>query len=145
MSSLANYWVVTSFKDYLVESKHNIEKKYIVPLNWKQLFLINYTLGVIFGFCLRILYNGWWDALSCSFELSWYGFGWGKTPWYVALSGVVIICFCCALFSLYLFNTQLRFNNQEPVTFYQMYTLAYNTAKYEIYRAICKKKAYDWD
>jgi len=39
----------------------------------------------------------------------------------------------------------LRFNNQEPVTFYQMYTLGFNTIKYEFYRVICKKTAFHWD
>jgi len=145
MPSLANYWIATSFKDYLVENKQRLERKYIVPLNFRHLFLIAYTIGVIFGFGLRALYNGWWDALGCSFELSWFGFGWGKTPWYVALLGMIFASFCSGLFSLYACNTQLRFNNQESVTFYQMYTLGFNTIKYEFYRVICKKTAFHWD
>jgi hypothetical protein len=145
MPSLANYWIATSFKDYLVENKQRLERKYIVPLNFRHLFLIAYTIGVIFGFGLRALYNGWWDALGCSFELSWFGFGWGKTPWHVALLGMMFASFCSGLFSLYACNTQLRFNNQEPVTFYQMYTLGFNTIKYEFYRVICKKTAFHWD
>ncbi len=145
MPTHTNYWIATSFKDYLVENKQRLERKYIVPLNFRHLFLIAYTIGIIFGFGLRALYNGWWDTLKCSFELSWFGFGWGKTPWYVALLGMIFASFCSVLFSLYACNTQLRFNNQEPVTFYQMYTLGYNTIKYEFYRVICKKTAFHWD
>ena len=145
MPSLANYWIATSLKDYLVENKQRLEKKYIVPLNFQHLFLIAYTFGIIFGFGLRVLYNGWWGALSCSFDLSWYGFGWGETPWHIALLGMIFTMLCGGLFSLYAFNTQLRFNNQDPVTFYQMYMLTYTTLKYEFYRLVCKKTAFHWD
>ncbi|GAH03168.1 unnamed protein product, partial [marine sediment metagenome] len=40
MPSLANYWIATSFKDYLVENKKRLEKKYIVPLDYFHILLI---------------------------------------------------------------------------------------------------------
>jgi hypothetical protein len=145
MPSIANYWIATSFKDYLVENKHRLEKKYIVPLNFHHIILIVAIFGYLFGTGLRIRYNGWYGALVSMFELSWYGFGWGKTPWYIALLGMIFSMLCGGLFGMYAFNTQLRFNNQEPVTFSQMCTLVHNTIKYECYRTICKKTAFHWD
>ena len=144
MPSLANYWIATSFKDYLVENKHRLEKKYIVPLNFQHIMpYCRYTFGIFIwdlGYGFSIMDGG--VHLSCScLNLSWYGFGWGKTPWYVALLGMIFTMLCGGLFSLYAFNTQLRFNNQDPVTFYQMYmlTLMHNTLKYEFYRISLQK------
>jgi hypothetical protein len=80
-----------------------------------------------------------------AFEISWFGLGWGKTPWYVALLADIFGAIVGGVFALYVTNTQLRFRNQEPVTFYQMYVLIYSTLKYEFYRLVCKKTAFHWD
>jgi len=145
MPSLANYWIATSFKDYLVENKKRLEKKYIVPLDYFHILLIIYLFASIMGMSLRIRYNGFYGTIVSAFEISWLGLGWGKTPWYVALLGTIFSGLCGGLFGMYAFNTQLRFNNQEPVTFSQMCTLVHTTIKYECYRTICKKTAFHWD
>ena len=80
-----------------------------------------------------------------AFEISWLGLGWGKTPWYVASLADIFGAIIGGVFALYVTNTQLRFRNQEPVTFYQMYVLTYSALKYEFYRIVCKKATFHWD
>ena len=49
MPSLANYWIATSFKDYLVENKQRLEKKYIVPLDYfHHIILIVYHFWILY-------------------------------------------------------------------------------------------------
>ncbi len=145
MPSLVNYWIATSIKDYVIENKQRLEKKYIVPLDYFHILLIIYLFASIVGMSLRIRYNGFYGAMVSAFEISWVGLGWGKTPWYVALFSTIFAAIIGGTFALYVTNTQLRFRNQEPVTFYQMYVLTYTTLKYECYRSICKKTTFHWD
>ena len=145
MPSLANYWIATSFKDYLVENKKRLEKKYIVPLDYFHILLIIYLFASIVGMSVRIRYNGFYGAMVSAFEISWLGLGWGKTPWYVASLADIFGAIIGGVFALYVTNTQLRFRNQEPITLYQMYLLIYTTLKYEFYRLVCKKTAFHWN
>ena len=145
MPSLVNYWIATSIKDYVIENKKRLEKKYIVPLDYFHILLIIYIFVSIVGMSLRIRYNGFYGAMVSAFEISWFGLGWGKTPWYVALFADIFGAIIGGTFALYVTNTQLRFRNQEPVTFYQMYVLTYSALKYEFYRIVCKKATFHWD
>ena len=40
MPSLANYMIATQIKDYVIENKNRLEKKYIVPLTIEQVFIL---------------------------------------------------------------------------------------------------------
>ena len=78
--------------------------------------------------------------------MRWYGLGWGKAPWYIAVGLELVAGFLGGLFGYYVMNTQFRHNNQPTVTLYQTYTLLYNTVKYQFLRMLCgRANALHWD
>jgi len=103
-------------------------------------------IACLAGFAVRISYNGLYDTIFNSFQLHWYGFGWGKAPWYIAVGLECVAGFLGALFGHYVMNTQLRHNNQPAVTLYQAFTLMYNTTKYQFLRMLCgRANTMHWD
>ena len=139
MPSLANYMIATSMKDYIIDNKNRLEKKYIVPLSFGQTLLIILIISTIVGYGTRIKYNGLYGALAASFQISWYGMGWGKTPWYVAVLSALLAGILGALFGNYVTNTKFRHNSLPMISMYEVYTLAYNTIKYECQRMLCRR------
>ena len=75
--------IATQIKDYVIENKNRLEKKYIVPLTFHQALCLCFFIGWLGGFAVRIKYNGFYGALANSFQWCWYGIGWGKVPWYI--------------------------------------------------------------
>ena len=57
MPSLANYMIATSIKNYVIEHRDRLEKKYIVPLTFEQVFILVFIVSCLAGFSVRILYN----------------------------------------------------------------------------------------
>jgi hypothetical protein len=146
MPSLANYMLATSIKNYVIEHRDRLEKKYIVPLTFGQVLKFVFLIACLAGFAVRISYNGLYDTIFNSFQLHWYGFGWGKAPWYIAVGLECVAGFLGALFGHYVMNTQLRHNNQPAVTLYQAFTLMYNTTKYQFLRMLCgRANTMHWD
>ena len=146
MPSLANYMIATSIKNYVIEHRNRLEKKYIVPLTFGQVLSITFVIACLAGFSVRIFYNGLYGSILNSFQLRWYGLGWGKTPWYIAVGLELVTGFLGGLFGHYVMNTQLRHNNQPTVTLYQAFTLMYNTTKYQFLRMLCRQpQSFHWD
>tara|TARA_A200000159_G_scaffold95829_1_gene88938 strand:+ start:2792 stop:3232 length:441 start_codon:yes stop_codon:yes gene_type:complete len=146
MPSLANYMIATSIKNYVIEHRNRLEKKYIVPLTFEQVFILVFIVSCLAGFSVRIFYNGLYGSILNSFQLRWYGMGWGKAPWYIAVGLELVSGFLGGWFGHYVMNTQFRHNNQPTVTLYQTYTLLYNTIKYQFLRMLCgRANALHWD
>ena len=146
MPSLANYMLATSIKNYVIEHRDRLEKKYIVPLSFGEVLKIVFILACLAGFAVRILYNGLYGSILYSFQLHWYGMGWGKAPWYIAVGLECVAGFLGGLFGHYVMNTQFRHNDQPTVTLYQSFTLMYNTIKYQFLRMLCgRANALHWD
>jgi len=139
MPSLANYMIATSMKDYIIENKNRLEKKYIAPLSFGQTLLIIFLVSTIVGYGTRIKYNGLYGTLAASFQISWYGMGWGKTPWYVAVLSALLAGVLGALFGNYVTNTKFRHNGLPMISIYEVCALAYNTIKYECQRMLCRR------
>ena len=54
MPSLANYMIATSIKNYVIEHRNRLEKKYIVPLTFEQVFILVFIVSCLAGFSVRI-------------------------------------------------------------------------------------------
>ena len=146
MPSLANYMIATSIKNYVIEHRNRLEKKYIVPLTFGQVLSITFVIACLAGFSVRIFYNGLYGSILNSFQLRWYGLGWGETPWYIAVGLELVAGFIGGLFGHYVMNTKFRHNDQPTVTLYQTYTLLYNTVKYQFLRMLCRQpQSFHWD
>tara|TARA_B100002052_G_C15700658_1_gene514904 strand:+ start:285 stop:725 length:441 start_codon:yes stop_codon:yes gene_type:complete len=146
MPSLANYMIATQIKDYVIENKNRLEKKYIVPLTFHQALCLCFFIGWLGGFAVRIKYNGFYGALANSFQWCWYGLGWGNVPWYIAISTAFVGGSIGGLFGHYIMNVRFRHNNQPTVTLYETYTLMYNTLKYQFLRMLCRQpQSFHWD
>ena len=139
MPSFANYMIATQIKDYVIEHRDRLEKKYIVPLTFGQVLSITFVIACLTGFAVRVKYNGLYNSIANTFQLHWYGMAWGKTPWYVAVGLEFVAGFTGILFAHYVMNTQFRHNNQSTVTLYQTFTLMYNTLKYQFLRILCRR------
>ncbi|GAG00806.1 unnamed protein product [marine sediment metagenome] len=135
MPSLANYMIAISIRDYIIENKNSFEKKYIVPLGFGQILMLIFLVSCLAGFGTRIKYNGLYETLVCSFQINWYGIGWGKTPWHIAVLLELLAVFLGGLFGMYVMNTKLRHGNQPTVSVYEVY----NTLKYECLRILCRR------
>jgi len=55
--------IATQIKNYVIENKNRLEKKYIVPLTFHQALCLCFLVGWIAGFAVRIKYNGFYGAL----------------------------------------------------------------------------------
>ena len=96
-------------KTIFTKHKTDFEDKYIVPTQDYHILICVAIISCILGGGVRIYYNGFIPALTLLFELSWFGFGWGKTPWLVALLANISGAFIGAFIGLYVINVKRRY------------------------------------
>ena len=107
---------MNSLKIWWNKRQSDFEKKYVISLSYYNILMMILILTTILGNCVRIYYNGFIPFILVAFNISWFGLGWGLTPWYMALATTILSGYIGFLICLYVTNVKLIHDGKNPRT-----------------------------
>lgn len=119
-----------NFKDLFIKKKNIFEKKVIYPMDFWHAMMIAFFIPFLISSGVRIYYNGFIPVFTTlAFEISWFGFGWGKTPIIIRLATFIICMFLGQISVLYIINVKRREHNVPSHSFMELNQLIYSDCK----------------